>query len=218
MKRFFLRNLGWKLLSLGIATLLWLTVAHEPEIATSVNVPIEFKDMPDDLDISSDIPDQVRLEVRGPSGRLTRDNIAQAAVVLDLAKVSGPGERTLTFADGNVKLPMGVSFLKAVPSQITMRFEHLMSKEVPIHARYGTGPPPGYAIVRSAFNPQTVRIVGPESHIQPVQFVSTDPIDLTNVIGHAEMPIHLNVGDPQVRLKPIPQVRFQVTLEKRDMN
>lgn len=218
MKRFFLKNLGWKLLSLAIATALWLTVAHEPEIAASVSVPIEFKDMPDDLDISSDIPDQVRLEVRGPSGRLMRDNIAQAAAVLDLSKVSGPGELTLTFSDGNVKLPMGVSFVKAVPSQITMRFEHLMSKDVPVHALYGTGPPPGYAIVRSAFNPQTVRIVGPESHIQPVEFVSTDPIDLTNVIGHAEMRVHLNVGDPQVRLTPIPEVRFQVTLEKRDMN
>lgn len=218
MSRLLFRNLGWKLLALGIASLLWLTIAREPEIATSVNVPIEFKNMPDDLDISSDIPDRVRVEVRGPSGRLTRDNLAQTAVMLDLTTVAGPGERTITFTDRNVKLPIGVNFYKAVPSQITIRFEHLMYKTVPIHARYAGGPPDGYAIVKSSCEPPTVRIVGPESHVQPIDFVSTDPIDLTNIIGRTEMPVHVNVGDPQVRLNPVPQVHFKIRLEKRDMN
>jgi len=213
-----LHNIGWKLLSLALASILWFVVAREPSIATSLNVPIQFKNMSDDLDVSSEIPERVRLEVRGPSGRLSRDNLAETAVVLDLATVAGPGERTFTFADRNVRLPTGVNFYKAVPSQITIRFEHLMYKSVPVRARYATGPPDGYAIVNSSFEPSTVRIVGPESHIQPIDFVSTDPIDLSNVIGQAEMRVHVNVGDPQVRLYPITQVRFTVTLEKRDMN
>lgn len=218
MRRLFLHNIGWKLLSLGVAAMLWFFVAREPEIATTVNVPIEFKNTPEELDISSDIPDRVHLEVRGPSGRLTRDSLAEAAVVLDLASVPGPGERTFTFQDGNVKLPMGVHFFKAVPSQITMRFERLIFKTVPVRARYATGPPEGYAIVSSAFDPQTVRIEGPESHVQPIDSVSTDPIDLSNVIGAKEMRVHLNVGDPQVRMKPVAQVQFRVRLEKRNMN
>jgi YbbR domain-containing protein len=113
---------------------------------------------------------------------------------------------------------MGVNFYKAVPSQITIRFEHLLYKNIPIRARYATGPPDGYAVVRSSFDPQTVRIVGPESHVQPIDFVSTDPIDLSNVIGRAQMTVHVNVGDPQVRLNPVTQVQFTVKLEKRDMN
>jgi len=218
MRRFFLQNLGWKLLSLAIATALWFSVAREPEIATSVNVPIEFKNMPDDLDISSDMPERVRLEIRGPSGRLSRENIAQAAVLLDLKTIPGPGERTFTFSDRTVKLPIGISFYKAVPSQITIRFEHLIFKDVPVRARYETGPPDGYAIVKSSFEPATVRIVGPESHIRPIEFVSTDPVDLSNVLGQSEIRVHLNVGDPQVRLNPVVPVHFTVKLEKRDMN
>jgi YbbR domain-containing protein len=218
MRRFFLTNIGWKLLSLAIATALWFGVAREPEIATSLNVPIEFKNMPDDLDISSDIPERVRLEIRGPSGRLGRENIGEAAVLLDLATIPGPGERTFTFTDRNVKLPIGVNFYRAVPSQITIRFEHLIYKNVPVRARYSTGPADGYAIVKSSFDPPTVRIVGPESHVQPIEFVSTDPVDLSNVLGESEIRVHLNVGDPQVRLNPVSQVHFKVTLEKRDMN
>jgi YbbR domain-containing protein len=218
MKRRLFYNLGWKLLSLAIAAILWFVVAREPSIATSVNAPIQFKNMSEDLDISSEIPERVRLEVRGPSGRLSRDNLAETAVLLDLATVAGPGERTFTFTDRSVRLPSGVSFYKAVPSQITIRFEHLMYKDVSVRARYATGPPDGYAIVKSSFEPRTVRIVGPESHVQPIDFVGTDPIDLSGVIGQAEMRVHVNVGDPQVRLNPITQVRLTVTLEKRDMN
>lgn len=218
MKRLLLRNLGWKILSLALASLFWFLVAREPSLATSLNVPIQFKNMSDDLDISSEMPERVRLEVRGPSGRMTRDNLTETAVVLDLSTVSGAGERTFTFSDRNVRLPSGVNFYKAVPSQVTIRFERLMYKSVPIRARFATGPPDGYAIVSSDFSPRTVRIVGPESHVQPIDFVSTDPIDLSNVVGRAEMLVHINVGDPQVRLNPLTQVRFTVTLEKRDMN
>ena len=51
MIQLFTRNLGWKLLSLLIAIALWIAVAREPEVATSLSVPVEFRNMRDDLDI-----------------------------------------------------------------------------------------------------------------------------------------------------------------------
>ena len=218
MKKWFFGNLGWKLLSLAVATVLWLIVAREPELATSINVPVEYKNIPDDLDISSGIPDRVYLEVRGSPLRLTRDNLQDAAIVLDLSTVTKAGERTFTVRETNVKLPSGVSFYKAVPSQITLRFDQLVSKTVPIRPKFATGPPTGYAIVASAFNPPTARITGPESRVRSIDAVTTDPIDLSNVVGKTEMRVHVSVGDPQVRLRSDPQVHFKVTLEKRDMN
>ena len=217
MRRLLLHNLVWKVLSLSIAVLAWFLIAREPDVATSLNVPIELKNMPDDLDISSEMPDRVRVEVRGPASRLTRDSIVEAAVVLDLTAVTRPGERTFTFQERNVKLPKGVRFYKAVPSQITMRFEHLVYKTVPIRARYAAAPPDGWAVISSSFDPPAVRIVGPESHVQPIEFVTTDPIDLSNTTGKAEMRMQLNLGDPQVRMNPVTQVQFRVALEKRDL-
>src|SRR5579872_1026791 len=218
MRKWLFGNLGWKLLSLAIATVLWLVVAREPELATSINVPVEYKNIPDDLDISSGIPDRVYLEVRGSPLRLTRDNLQDAAIVLDLSTVAKAGERTFTVREQNLKLPSGVSFYKAVPSQITLRFERLVSKTVPIRPKFSTGPTQGYAIVASSFNPPTVRISGPESRIRSIEAVSTDPIDLSNVVGKTEIRVHLSVGDPKIRLRSDAQVHFNVTLEKRDMN
>src|SRR5580704_11151811 len=108
------RNLGWKLLSLLIAIVLWISVAREPEVATSVSVPVEFKNPRDDLDISGDLPDRVRLEVRGPSGRLTRDSLSTVAAMIDLSDAQ-PGERTYTIRGRNLNLPSGVVFYQAIP-------------------------------------------------------------------------------------------------------
>ena len=41
----------------------------------------------------SDVPDRVRLEIRGASGRLTPQELAATAVMVDLAAVNGPGSR-----------------------------------------------------------------------------------------------------------------------------
>ena len=56
-------DFGWKLLSLFAATLLWYSLVGEQEMATSVSAPIEFKNIPRDLEISSDIPERIRLEI-----------------------------------------------------------------------------------------------------------------------------------------------------------
>src|ERR1700676_580803 len=100
MRQFFLYNAGWKLLSLALAGVLWISVAREPELATSLSVPVELKNIPDDLDIGSNVPEQMHLEVRGPSGRLSRGNLSEAAMILDLSDAHA-GERTYTIRPSN---------------------------------------------------------------------------------------------------------------------
>ena len=41
------QNLGWKLLSLAIAVVIWALVATEPELATFANVRLEYKNLPE---------------------------------------------------------------------------------------------------------------------------------------------------------------------------
>ena len=63
-------NFGWKLLSLAIAVVLWALVASEPELSEFATVRLEYRNLPDDLEISSDPVSSVSLELRGPSGEL----------------------------------------------------------------------------------------------------------------------------------------------------
>lgn len=205
------QNLGWKLLSLLIAIALWIVAAREPEVATSLSVPIEFKNIPDDLDIGGNLPDRVRLEVRGPSGRLTRDNLTDAAVVLDLSDAHA-GERTYTLGSPNVSLPFGVSFYRAVPSQITLRFDQLMTRRVDVQPVL-TKIPNGYRVAATTVQPSKVSIRGPEQRVANVSQVMTDPVDLTGVVSNKSFRSRINVGDPVVRVD-VPEATVKVSLQR----
>jgi YbbR domain-containing protein len=206
------QNLGWKLLSMLIAVGLWMLAAREPELATSVSVPIEFKNLPDDLDIAGNLPDRVRVEVRGPSGRLSRDNLAAVAMVLDLSDARA-GERTYTIRSSNVNLPFGITFYRAVPSQITLRLDQLTARDVPIRAVF-VKIPEGYNVVSAAIQPSKVRIRGPEERVTAIDQVMTDPVDLTGVVSQKEFRTRINVGDPQIRLEAPADIKLNVRIAK----
>jgi YbbR domain-containing protein len=207
------RNVGWKLLSLLIAIGLWISVAREPEVATALSVPVDLKNMRDDLDITGNLPDSVRLEVRGPSGRLTRDNLSTISVVLDLADAE-PGDRTYSVRGRYLNLPSGVVFYRAVPSQVTLHFEQLMVKAEPVETVF-INKPPGYRIASQQISITQVRIRGSVDRVNAISQVRTDPINLAGATGERTFHTHLNVGDAQVRMVEGPSdVTVDVKLEK----
>ena len=219
MMQLLTRNLGWKLASLLIALALWIAIAREPELATSLSIPIEFKNIPDDLDIGSNVPDRIHIEVRGPSGRLSRDSLSDLAVVLDLSGAH-VGERTYTVHPSNTNLPAGVEFYRAVPSQVTLRFDRVMTQEVPVVPVYSKTPE-GYRVQAYQLEPARVRIRGPEERVKAIARVDTDPVDLSGVVGQKEFRTAVNLRDAQVRLEVPTAITLKVTLEKsiqKDLN
>ncbi|MBV9771365.1 MAG: hypothetical protein JOZ32_17475 [Bryobacterales bacterium] len=212
MRQLLTRNFGWKVLSLLIAIGLWLAVAREPEVATSLSVPVEFRNMRDDLDIMGNLPDRVRLELRGPSGRLTRDNLSTVAAVLDLSDVQA-GERTFTIRGRNLNLPPAVAFYRAVPSQLTLHFDQLTVKQEPVVPVF-VNKPSDYRIASQQLSSTNVRIRGSEDRVRAIHQIRTDPIDLSGVAGDKIFHTHLNLGDSQVRLIDPSEVVVRVKLEK----
>lgn len=117
------KNLGWRLLSVAIAVLIWMSVASEPEMATLISVPVQYKQPGDDLEVSSRLVETVQLETQGPSGRLRQLAAARPAVILDFSRVKEPGERTFNITQDQINLPRGVELLRATPAQLRFLFE-----------------------------------------------------------------------------------------------
>jgi YbbR domain-containing protein len=132
MKRSFLRrithNLGWKLGSLVFAFLLWLTVVAQPEMTTIQTVPVLYKNIGSDVALVPGAPEVVHVELRGTSSALSRANLAEAMVTLDLEGAGTAAARTFTLSPNELKLPDGVIFVRAIPAQVAVRLTGLKAK------------------------------------------------------------------------------------------
>lgn len=207
-------DLAWKALALVIAVALWSFFIGEPEVVTAHEVPVYYKNVPRDLQISSDVPDRVRLELRGPSGKLTPSSLGELTVVFDLSPVHGPGERTFTISEAATNLPVDVFFVRAVPSELQLRFDRVTVKSIPVEMRTGQPPQTGYQVVAAEIVPKQLRVMGPEDNVLRIQSAQTDPIDLGSIVGRKEIHVHAHVTDPQVRFEGSPMVTVRVSVER----
>ncbi|HKW96521.1 MAG TPA: CdaR family protein [Bryobacteraceae bacterium] len=209
----FTHNIGWKLLSLAAAVLLWISVASEPELSTLHSVPVEYKGMPDGLEISSNFVENVFLELRGPAGRLRDLRDTRPAVVLDFSRVQGPGERTVTIDQTNVSLPRGIQMVRAIPAQLRFRFERRIARQVPVVVRFSP-PHEGYSIAQYTVDPPKLTITGPESAVSGVKTLATDPIDIGGVVSSHEFRANTYLAEPEVRFQSDSHVRVSVIVKK----
>jgi YbbR domain-containing protein len=212
--RWLTHNLAWKLGALILAILLWLTTADEPTLVTTHAVPILYKDLAPDLLIGSDAVDMVRVELRGPANKLSPASLGDMTILLDLASVRGPGQRTFTLSGSDVHLPEGVTFLRAVPSQLRLAFGRRMSKEVSVEIQIGAPPPPGYLVVRQTVTPDRIGITGPEQRLAAISSARTDAIDLSGATTPTEIRTSISLADSLVSLEASPVVTVRFDIEK----
>lgn len=207
-------HLGWKLASLGLAVLLWFAVVGEPELVAIQPVPLLYRNLPRNLMLLVEAPDQVRAELRGPSGRLTRDTLAEVFADVDLAGVTNPGTQTFTLSQSDFSLPQGVTFVRAVPSQVSLRFDRVGSKTVPVQIQFTGNLPAGYRITSQSVEPDTLQISGPESSVRGIEFAKTDPVDLTGVTQSIAVKVNAYVAEQRAQFNSPPLVMVHVTVEK----
>lgn len=214
-------NFGWKMMALAIAVVIWALVATEPELSTFATVRLEFRNLPDDLEVSSAPVSSVSLELRGPSGELRSmagetqgPGGVRPEVVLDMSGVQ-PGERTYAIGDGNVRLPRGVRLVRATPSEVRLDFERRGVREVPVVPRFAGDGTNGYAVARFDVQPPRLLVAGPASHVDRIRSVTTDPVDVSAAVGSSEFHVNAFVADPFVRFQGSPQVTVAVTMQKR---
>ena len=214
MTGIFTRNLGWKLVSVAAAVVLWISVSSEPELATLHAVPVEYKGVPDDLEISSRFVEDVTIEVRGPSGRLRDMRDSRSAVILDFSSVHQPGERTFNIESGNLSLPRGIQLVRTIPDQLRFVFERRIVRDVPVEVHL-SAPHEGYSVVHYEVNPPKLTVAGPESSVERIKAVETDPLDVSNVFASKQFRVNTFLPERLSRFQSASQVTVEVVVKKK---
>lgn len=211
MRRFLTHNLGLKLLSLALAFLLWLAYSGSRELTTVLSVPVQYRNIPTDLEIGPNLVEEVRLIVRGPSPLLSRVSASRSPVILDLGRVKRTGVTTFSIQRSNVDLPSGVVLDRAIPSQIQIRTEKREVKRVPVLPEF-ENVPEGYRVESWSVRPDMLTLSGPKSLLNAIREVRTDPIDLHEPLDQGQVTTVAYAGDPRVHFTESPQVVVRFVL------
>ena len=171
------RQLGLKILAVAVATVLWLTVAGEHVVERSLRVPLEFRNIPQDLEIVGNAPDSVDVRLRGSSAVLSRVQSGEIMAVLDLS-TARTGSRLFHIRADEVRAPFGVEVSQVVPTTLALELERSARRKVPVAPVIDGDPAPGFVVGRVTSDPPTVEIVGPDSRVRQVAEATTEPVSV----------------------------------------
>src|SRR6478609_2138512 len=171
-------HLGLKLMAVALAMLLWLIVAGDHLVERSLRVPLEFRNIPPDLELVGDPPTEVDVRLRGSSALLGRLEPRDIVAVLDLASAR-PGSRMFHLRSDEVRAPYGVEVAQVIPGTIAVDLEKSGHRTVPIVPALDGEPAPGYVIGRVTSEPATVEVAGPESRLNQLTGATTEPVQVT---------------------------------------
>jgi YbbR domain-containing protein len=194
------RHLGLKVLSIALAGAIWLTVGDQRAIERTMRVPLEYHNMPSNLELMASPPDTVEVRLRGPSGTIGRLLPGEVVAVLDLTAARS-GTRLFHMLADEVRVPYGVNVAQVNPAALPLTFEPAASRVVPVVPVVDGEPAAGFRIGRILSSPEQVKIVGPNSHVVGVVSATTEPVSVAGATTTVVDRVVVGVANELVRLE-----------------
>ncbi len=204
-------NWHLKVIALVLAAMLWMAVANEASSEVGLDVPLEYRNIPSEVEITGDMTNSVQVRLRGSSNVLKQITSKDVSTIIDLGKMR-TGEKIVALSPQNVQAPFGAEVIRVNPSSVRFSLERTTSKTVPIVPTILGQPMEGYDVGRVLVNPGSVQVEGPESRVNTLSSIATVPIRVDRKQALIEQPVDLDVPDPQIRLqRPLPvNVRIEI--------
>jgi YbbR domain-containing protein len=194
------QHFGLKILSLGLAIMLWVVIAGEETVERGLRVPLEFQQFPAGLELQTEAPSLVDVRVRGASGTLSRMGPGDIVAVLDL-RSARPGQRLYQLTPEQVRVPFGVQVVQVTPPTVALVFEQSASKLVPVTPAIEGNPAPGFVIGKPSTQPATVEVIGPQSAVERVTEALTEPVLVAGATQNVIESVTVGFENPSLRLK-----------------
>jgi len=205
------RNLSLKVVSVVLAALLWLIVSGERTVERALRIPLEFTNIPAQLELVGEPPTVVDVRVRGASGTLGRLSAGDMAAVLDV-RTPRPGQRLYHLTGSEVRAPFGVDVVQVSPSTIALFFERSSAKTVAVQPVLEGQPAEGYVVDKVTADPARVEVVGPASALKELMYAVTEAVSVEGASTTVTESVTVGPADPTVRLRGPQTARVTVTI------
>jgi YbbR-like protein len=123
-RRTIAHNFGLKLLALALAIGFWVALAHDPVSEVALEVPIIFRNVPDNLGMSYEQIPRAQILLRGPQRAVRRLQSSDIQAEIDLTG-GQPGERIFSSSVVEVHRPHDLQVLSIGPEKFAVTFVEL---------------------------------------------------------------------------------------------
>ncbi|HKX28377.1 MAG TPA: CdaR family protein [Blastocatellia bacterium] len=209
-------NLGLKLLALMIAVLLFIVSRQPISDVRLSGVPLEFRGLNPGAEISGDVLQTVSVRLRGPSDLVRSLTPNQLSVVANLNNLRNkePGEHRIQLRSEDVLCPDNVQVQQIDPASIWLKLEKTISRQVSIKPELVGRVADGMEIYNLNVEPSTAEIEGPQSLVDQVEFVSTEPVNL-NGRNSFRLAVDLETPHNSLRVKNSESVFLSAEIGER---
>jgi YbbR domain-containing protein len=214
MKKLLFENFGLKIIAVFLAIALWMFATSSGQSEISIDVPVEFKNIPAGLELVNFSTKSVTLHIRGQE-RIIRNvkpsDIPPIGIDLSNAK---KGESLYYINRENIKLPPAVSISNISPSSIKIITEETRTKTVRVKPVIVGTPEKGYNIESIDVVPSTITIEGINSELNKINILKTEPLDVSGLSNSVTQELRLDLAGRNVRTR-IDTVNVKVVIGAR---
>jgi YbbR domain-containing protein len=214
MKHWILQNWFLKVVSLLLATLLWAAVSKQASSEIGFDVPLEYRNIPSQLEITGDMTNTIQVRLRGSSNVIKGITAKDVSTTIDLGKMR-TGEKIVALSPQNVQAPFGAEVIRVNPSTVRFTLERTVTKTVDIVPTIAGQPTNGFDVGQVFVSPNTVEVEGPESRVDTLSSIATTPIRLDRKQSSFEQTADLDVPDPQIRLQHPSAVNVKIEIRRK---
>ena len=213
MKPLFTKNLSLKLISLLLGFIIWQAVSSEQGIELTFSIPIELRNLPEGFEVIKESVHQADVRLRGTAEILRSLSPQDISIAVDLSGAE-PGERVAYLTPSDVTAPFGSRVMRVTPALLEIELDRTLEKTVNIIPRVSDAPAEGFELAGIHLSPKKITVIGPESHIQNLEQITTVPLSAEGLRQSFSRTVRLELN-PLIRLAH--DANVELTLDVREL-
>ncbi|GAB6183024.1 CdaR family protein [Thermodesulfovibrio hydrogeniphilus] len=191
LRKILTENITIKIISVALAVFLWFFVTFKGQTETSLEIPLEFKNTPSEMEILKQSVKKITVSISARERIFREISRAEIRVIVDLSNVKY-GENSIPITRSSIKLPRGIEILRIEPSVVKVFMDKKERKTVPVRAVVTGNPAQGFILSSVEVNPSSITIEGAKSELDRIRVLKTEPVDIEGINENLTTQVKIN--------------------------
>lgn len=179
---------------------LWVIVNMGRDYNATMMVPIEVTNLPDDVALSTEVPDNAAVSISGEGWSLFNLYMNPPSLVLNVENQQINMFEQVRQQVGSVS---DVNVMQVDPMFLEIETEQRTSKRVPVRSQISINTRNQFGVIGSPeFSPDSVEVSGPASRIEEIEAWNTEESEIPDINSDLALDIDLEAPTQGVSINP----------------